>query len=127
MISLRDFVGCLLGYLLGDSLIALLVLCPDLLQDIQEAKEQLKPAVFICGITLQSREGLKNGNLRMLALDKIFKYMKLTIPTIHWYNYEDGEHSADSQVLEETCWVVMRVRLLNSSGYSMPKQPPEIG
>lgn len=115
-----------LGFSLGASLIATLLLCEQTDNDIQTAKGMIKSAIFICGIPPQNWERLQSGQMEEIKPENIADEMKIDIHTIHAYSLEDDQFPGRSQLLLELCKKEARVEILHTAGHDVPRKSDEV-
>ncbi|KAL2283047.1 hypothetical protein FJTKL_10161 [Diaporthe vaccinii] len=115
-----------LGFSLGASLIATLLLGENTDESIRKAKDMVKSAVFICGIPPQNWEQLRSGHLEETNPEDLAEDMKIDTHTIHAFCLEDDQFPGRSQLLLKLCQNGASVKILHTAGHDVPRKSDEV-
>lgn len=115
-----------LGFSLGASLIATLLMGGTADESIRQAKDMIKSAVFICGIPPQNWERLQSGHLEETNPEDMTEDMKIDTHTIHAYSLEDDQFRGRSQLLLKLCKNGASVEILHTAGHDVPRKSDEV-
>ncbi|KAL1851395.1 hypothetical protein Daus18300_012577 [Diaporthe australafricana] len=115
-----------LGFSLGASLIATLLMCPNTEANFEQAKSMIRTAIFICGILPQEWCSLRDGTFKETRADDMDEEKKIDIETIHAYSMDDAEFRGQNEGLLELCKASTRTKFLHTAGHDIPRSPGEV-
>ncbi len=122
---------CVLGFSLGASLVAtLLLIDPAVDPDpaLQRAKTMvIKAAVFICRIAPCNWTSLAGrGETRELGPGDVSADEKIRISTVHAWSSEDKEYPGHDEMLLSMCAESTRTEIVHTAGHGVPRNADEV-
>ncbi|KAI0972149.1 serine hydrolase-domain-containing protein [Xylaria arbuscula] len=123
--DLADYVtengpyDAVIGFSLGAALIATLLLHTGK----DNAIQQIRSAVFICGTLPCCPKELAIGRIRLLQAKDATSVIKT--PTLHLWSREDAEYPGQSEQLVQVCTKETRRVIMHGAGHNVPSRSNE--
>lgn len=113
---------CVLGFSMGASLLATLLLSADA----RSAANQIKSAIFLSGTAPCDWDELQKGRIRFLNGKDVPRQDAIRTPTLHAWSAFDLDYPGQSCQLVQACKEDNRKEIMHSAGHAIPIADHEI-